>query len=71
MSLPIITDRPSRGIDLLTRFPLLRRLSVQRWFPLAGALLLLVLGAVLVAGGFIGTPVGNRSGIVVAVWILW
>jgi polyferredoxin len=71
MSLPIATDRPSRGIDLLARHPLLRRLSLQRWFPVAIALFLLVLGAVLVAGGFIGTPVGNRSGIVVAVWILW
>ena len=47
MSFPIVTDRPSRGIDLLARLPLLRRLSLQRWFPLAGALFLLVLGAVL------------------------
>ncbi len=30
MSLPIVTDRASRGIDLLASFTLLRRLSLKR-----------------------------------------
>lgn len=71
MSVPAATDGASRGLDLLTRFPRLRWLARRRWFPLTLALPLLVLAVLLSAGALVGTPVGNRSGLVVGVWILW
>lgn len=59
------------SVDLLARLPWLGRLAQRRLFPLAIALPLLVLTAAFVTAGFVGTPVGNRNGIVVFVWILW
>lgn len=58
-------------LDLLAALPPLDRLVRRRWFPLAPAVVLLALLALFVAAGVAGTPVGNRNGLVVFVWILW
>ncbi len=63
--------KPARGIDLLRAVPALRWLAARRSFPSGGALVLLVLLLFLLGAGFAGTPVGNRNGLVVSVWILW
>lgn len=62
---------PPAGVDLLARMPLVAWLAGRRWFPLVVAIPLLLLTALFAGTGFVGTPVGNRSGIVIFVWILW
>ena len=61
----------ARGVDLLARWPRFAWLVHRRWFPLVVAVPLLVLTATFVTAGLVGTPVGNRNGLVVFVWILW
>lgn len=60
-----------RGFDVLAAVPALRALAARRWFPQGVAVLLVVPLLGLIAAGFVGTPVGNRNGLVVFVWILW
>jgi len=61
----------ARPIDLLARFPVLKRMLKSRafqpalqWFALAGFTLAVV-------AGLIGTPAGNRNFGIVFVWIVW
>jgi polyferredoxin len=58
-------------LDVLAAVPALRALALRRWFPQGLVLLLVVPLLGLITAGFIGTPVGNRNGLVVFVWILW
>lgn len=60
-----------RRFDLLAASPLLAWTVRQRWFPLVIALALLMLTVTFVTAGLLGTPVGNRNGLVIFVWILW
>ena len=59
------------GLDLLASVRPLRWLTLRRWFPLVLAAPMLLAFCALLIAGFVGTPVGNRNGLVVAVWILW
>ncbi|MCB1057257.1 MAG: 4Fe-4S binding protein [Acidobacteria bacterium] len=59
------------GVDLAAAIPPFGRLLRRRWFPQALALPLLALLVLFLATGWWGTPVGNRNGLVVFVWILW
>jgi polyferredoxin len=61
----------ARTVDLLARWPRFAWLLRRRWFPLVVAVPLLLLTATFVSAGLVGTPVGNRNGLVVFVWILW
>lgn len=70
MNAPSRPETP-RHMDLLRALPLLAWLLRQRWFPLAIALPLLMLTITFVTAGLLGTPVGNRNGLVIFVWILW
>lgn len=67
---PVSPARPP-GVDLLAAAPRFARLARSRWFPLAVAVPLLVLAGLFIAAGFVGTPVGNRNGLIVFVWIFW
>jgi len=62
---------PTQGLDVLAAAPPLRWLARRRWFPLAPTIVLLLALGALVFVGLRGTPVGNRNGLVVFVWILW
>ncbi len=59
------------GFDVLAALPPLRRLALQRWFPLGLAVVMLLFLVSLLGIGIAGTPVGNRNALVVFVWILW
>ncbi len=63
--------KPTRSLDLLAALPSLRWLALQRWFPLALVVAMLLFLVALLLAGTAGTPVGNRNGLVVFVWILW
>ncbi len=58
-------------LDLLRALPPLRWLVRQRWFPLAPTFVGLLALAALLFVGVAGTPIGNRNGLVVFVWIFW
>jgi polyferredoxin/plastocyanin len=62
---------PGRRIDLLRKFPGLRRLATRRWFQFAVVLPNLLVLFFFVVAGFFGSPIGNRNIIVTVVWILW
>ncbi len=67
-------NRPSavvQTMDLLRRWPALRRLLDRRWFQFATILPVLFFLVFFIVAGVLGTPVGNRNIIVVFVWILW
>jgi polyferredoxin len=71
MRAPPLAPAPGPRFDLLAALPALAWLVRRRWFPLALAAPLLALTVLFVTAGVLGTPVGNRNGLVVFVWILW
>ncbi|MDX1616766.1 MAG: 4Fe-4S binding protein [Candidatus Promineifilaceae bacterium] len=58
------------GYDLL-RLPFLRRLLLSRWPQFVVRALTLGGFLLAIAGGLLGTPVGNRNAAIVFVWIAW
>lgn len=66
-----VRRREAWRVDLLARFPLLRRVVTCRWFPFGLILPNLLVLVFFVAAGFLGSPIGNRNVVVTVVWILW
>lgn len=61
----------STRADLLAAMPALKWLVRRRWFQLVLVLPMLVATALFLTAGVFGSPVGNRNGLIVFVWILW
>ena len=70
---PEVRTRPADTgrVDLLARYPRLRRLVMARWFQPIAALLLIAPFVLAIAAGFLGTSAGNRNFGIVFVWIVW
>jgi hypothetical protein len=65
------SSRAPWRLDLLDRFPVLRRLVTRRWFQFAVVVPNAVLLFLFVVAGLFGSPIGNRNIIVTIVWIFW
>lgn len=70
---PQVRTRPAEAgrVDLLARYPRLRRLITARWFQPVSMLILLAPFVFAIAAGFLGTSAGNRNFGIVFVWIVW
>ncbi|MCX6153441.1 MAG: hypothetical protein NT007_04695 [Candidatus Kapabacteria bacterium] len=60
-----------KNTDLLTKFPLLKRILKARSFQFIIILPNLFVFYVIILAGIIGSPVGNRNIAIVFIWILW
>lgn len=58
-------------LDLLQRFPFLKRLLKRRWFQFSIAAPSLAVLILCLCAGFFGTPIGNYNIIMTIVWIFW
>lgn len=58
-------------IDVLARYPRLKKLITTRWFQPLSMLVLLAPFVLAVVAGFVGTSAGNRNFGIVFVWIVW
>lgn len=58
-------------IDLLAKFPLLKRFVKLRSFQFMFMLPSLFVFYIIIISGFIGTPLGNRNVAIVVLWIFW
>ena len=61
----------NKRVDLLEKFPLLKRLAKMRSFQFLLVLPSLVLFFIFLIAGAIGNPIGSQNIIVVFVWIFW
>ncbi len=71
VKLELSSQRASKRVDLLRRFPWLDWLVSRRWFPFALVVPNLVVLFFFIIAGLFGSPIGNRNIIVTVVWILW
>lgn len=58
-------------IDLLEKFPTLKKVLQMRSFQFLGMLPGLVLFLLFLMAGVIGNPIGNQNILIIFVWILW
>lgn len=61
----------NKRIDLLAKFPLLRRILRMRSFQFLAILPFFFFFFLLFLAGIFGSPVGNRNIMIVFVWIFW
>lgn len=65
--------RENKGfrIDLFERFPIIKKIVKSRYFQFGLTFAGLFVFFIVILGGIIGTPIGNRNLAVVLIWIFW
>lgn len=66
-----LSNNNSFRIDLLEKFPILKKIVKSRYFQFALILPSMFIFYIIILAGIIGTPVGNKNFAIVVIWILW
>ncbi|MBI5538630.1 MAG: 4Fe-4S binding protein [Bacteroidia bacterium] len=67
----IIIEKTSKRIDLFEKFPIIKRIVKSRYFQFTLTFAGLFVFFLVILGGLIGTPIGNRNIAIVLIWIFW
>ena len=58
-------------VDLFEKFPFIKTIARSRYFQFSLTFAGLIVFFIVILGGIIGTPIGNRNIAIVLIWIFW
>ena len=67
----LIPESKGFRIDLFEKIPILKKMAKSRYYQFTLTFIGLFVFFVVILGGFIGTPIGNRNIAIVLIWIFW
>lgn len=67
----LIPENKGFRIDIFEKIPIIKKIAKSRYFQFTLTFIGLFVFFIVILGGMIGTPIGNRNIAIVLIWIFW
>lgn len=67
----LIPENKGFRIDIFEKIPIIKQIVKSRYYQFTLTFIGLFVFFIVILGGFIGTPIGNRNIAIVLIWIFW